>query len=222
MQFPPETLAFLRGIAAHNDKSWFEANRALYDAGYVAAGQAFVEAVGPKLREISPEVQFAPRINGSVSRINRDVRFSKDKRPYKDHLDLWFWHGEKRGWDCPGFYLRLTAEEVFLGVGMHGFDKERLETFRNAVVLGRSGKALAEAVASVRAAGPYEIGEKTRKLMPKGFSAPEERAQFLLFEGLTATIRLPAAAALEPGFDTVCVEHFRSTWPIGRWLLAEL
>ena len=60
-----------------------------------------------------------PKINGSICRINRDVRFSKDKRPYKDHLDIWFWHGDKKGWDRPGFYLRITPSDYFSAVGMH-------------------------------------------------------------------------------------------------------
>lgn len=220
--FPPQTQAFLAGIAAQNDKAWFEANRPLYEAGYVRAGAAFVEAVGPRLREISPSVQFSPKINGSVSRINRDVRFSRDKRPYKDHLDLWFWHGDKRCWDCPGFYLRIATDRVFLGVGRHMMDKPSLDTFRHAVVLPRSGRALAEAVSAVKAAGPYEIGERTRKLPPRGFETTPDRSDFLLYEGLTATLELPAAAALESDFDSVCLQHFAATWPIGKWLLDEV
>lgn len=222
MQFPTATFAFLSGIEANNSKTWFDANRTLYETGYVAPGQEFVEALGPLLRELSPEVQFAPKVNGSLSRINRDIRFSKDKRPYKNHLDLWFWHGDRKAWDAPGFYLRLTAEDVFLGTGMYRFDKATLDTYRNAVVLARSGKALVDAVAAVKSAGPYEIGHKTRKLMPKGFAAPADRAEFLLHEGLTAGITLPAAVAMEPGFETICLEHFRATWPITRWLLTEL
>jgi len=222
MHFPPETLSFLRGIAANNEKAWFEENRALYEAGYVEPGRAFVEAVGPQLQAISPGVQFAPKINGSVSRINRDIRFSKDKRPYKTHLGLWFWHGDRKSWSAPGFYFHVSAEEVFIATGMYGFDREVLETFRSAVVLKRSGNALVDTVAAVRAAGDYVIGEKTRKRLPNGFEAPAERAEFLLYEGLTASIRLPAEAALEPGFSDRCVGHFAATWPIGQWLLAEL
>ena len=80
--------------------------------------------MGPKLRTISPAVRFEPKVNGSMSRVNRDIRFSKDKRPYKDHLDIWFWHGDRKGWNCPGFWFRLTPKEVHLGVGMHYFEKE--------------------------------------------------------------------------------------------------
>lgn len=222
MHFPQATLDFLSGVAAHNEKAWFDDNRALYEAGYVDAGRAFVEAVGPQLRAISPAVQFAPKVNGSISRINRDIRFSKDKRPYKDHLDLWFWHGDRRGWDCPGFWFRITAKAVYLGSGMHGLQKEALESFRHSIVLPRSGKALVEAVTEVRSKGDYAIGEKTRKRPPSGFETSPERAEFLLYEGLTAGTEMPASEALKPGFSDRCVGHFAATWPVGKWLLAEV
>ena len=221
-RFPEATRSFLEGIAANNDKAWFEANRALYEAGYVEAGKSFVEAIAPRLKAISPSVHAEPRVNGSIMRINRDVRFSKDKRPYKTHLDFWFWHGEKKGWNCPGFYLRITPETVFIGTGMHQFDKERLESFRHAVVLPRSGKALRAAVEKVRTAGDYEIGEKTRKKPPRGFETDPDRAEFLLYEGLTATKTLPGRVAYEAGFADLCATHLAATWPVGEWVLREL
>jgi len=219
--FPAETFAFLEGIAAHNDKAWFDANRPLYDAGYVAAGKSFVEAMGPRLRAISPDVQFAPRVNGSISRINRDIRFSKDKRPYKEHLGLWFWHGDRKGWEKPGFWFSLTPRAVQLGTGMYGFDKSMLDEFRQSVIHPRSGKALLAAVAAVQASGPYEIGGRTRKRLPKGFATGPDRQDYLLHEGLYASIELPASAARDPGFLDRCLKHFENAWPVGKWLLDE-
>lgn len=219
--FPAETFAFLEGIAAHNEKAWFDANRPLYDAGYVEPAKALVAALGPRLQKVSPQVQFEPRVNGSIARINRDIRFSKDKRPYKDHLDLWFWHGEKRGWDQPGFWFRLTPAKIYLGSGMHGFGKELLESFRNAVIHPRSGKALLAAVKQVEAKG-YEVGGKSRKQPPRGYQTDPDRAEYLLFEGLHAGTEMPATAALEPGFVDKALEHFAATWPIGKWLVDEV
>ena len=57
--------------------------------------------------------------NGSLQRVNRDIRFSNDKRPYKESLNVWFWHGDNKGWDTPGFWFSVSAKEVYLGVGMH-------------------------------------------------------------------------------------------------------
>ncbi len=150
------------------------------------------------------------------------MRFSKDKRPYKDHLDLWFWHGEKRGWDRPGFFLRITPERLFLGSGMHQFEGKILDDFRAAVLADKSGEALTKAIAEVKAAGPYEVGGATRKTTPRGFDASHERAGFLLHDGLYADIVLAPAAVASPGFANAAFSHFAAMWPISRWLLEEV
>jgi len=220
--FPRQTFEFLKGIAAHNDKTWFDAHRDLYDAGYIAPARAFVEALGPELRKISAGVTFEPKVNGSLQRINRDIRFTKDKRPYKEHLNLWFWHGDNKGWDTPGFWFSLGRDEVHLGVGMYGFDKEQLESFRQSVIHPRSGKALLAAVAKVKKVGDYTVGGKTRKLMPRGFEADADRAEYLLYEGLYTSFSLPAETAAGADFAKVAAGHFKKMWPVGEWLLAEV
>jgi len=219
--FPKETFAFLAGIAAHNEKAWFEANRPLYEAGYVAPARAFVETLGPELKTIAPDVRFEPKINGSIQRINRDIRFSKDKRPYKDHLNLWFWTGDSKAWQTPGFWFSVSASRVYLGVGMYGFDRDQLESYRQSVIHPRSGRALLAAVAAVRK-GKYELGGKTRKLMPRGFEADADRAEYLLYEGLYTSFELPAAAAAKPDFVKLAVGHYKKMWPIGQWLWDEV
>ena len=220
--FPAATFEFLAGIAKHNDKTWFDANRPLYDAGYVAPGRAFVEALGPELRKISPTLQFEPKVNGSMQRINRDIRFSKDKRPYKEHLNLWFWHGDNKGWDTPGFWFSIGNDGVYLGVGMYGLDKERLDSFRQSVIHPRSGKALLAAVAKVEKAGEYEVLGKTRKLMPRGFETDPDRAEYLLYEGLYTSTRLPGETAKAADFAKLAAGHYKKMWPIGQWLLDEV
>lgn len=220
--FPPATFAFLDGIAAHNEKPWFDANRALYEAGYVEPGKAFVAAMGPRLKELSPTVEFDAKVNGSIGRINRDIRFSKNKQPYKTHLALWFWHGERKGWDRPGFYLHLGQDGLFLGAGMHGLQGEVLESFRQSVIHPRSAKALLAAVAAVEGAGSYTIGETTRKQLPRGYAADGPAARYLLNESLHAGVELPKQAAGEADFLDICTQHFRAMWPITKWLLDEV
>jgi uncharacterized protein (TIGR02453 family) len=221
-QFPAETLQFLAGIAFDNSKDWFEANRGLYEKGYFEPARQFVEAIGPRLKKLSPGVRYEPRVNGSIARVNRDVRFSKDKSPYKDHLDIWFWHGEKKGWDRPGFYLRITAKTIYLGSGMHMLEGEFLERFRKAIVADASGRKLEQAIAKVKKAGAYEVGGATRKTVPRGYDAAHPRAGLLLHEGLYAGLELPAADATGPGFADRALAHFAATWPIGKWLLDEV
>jgi len=64
--------------AGHNSKSWFDANRQRYEAAYLDPAKAFVDAIGPQLRELVPGISTEARVNGSIFRINRDTRFSKD------------------------------------------------------------------------------------------------------------------------------------------------
>ncbi len=220
--FPPATRQFLEGIAEHNEKPWFDANRALYDEGYVAAGRAFVAALGPELQKISPTVQFEPKIGASLMRVNRDTRFSRDKRPYKDHLDLMFWHGERKGFTHPGFFIRLTGKDVWLGSGMHHFEGDTLTRYRDSVVYERSGKALEAAIAEVEAAGDYMVGGMPRKTVPRGYDKTSPRARYLLWESLPAMGQLTMEDALTPGFGDRALAHFRDTWPIARWLLEEV
>src|SRR5262249_21978378 len=91
--FQYELLEFLAGLRAHNDRTWFQAHREEYESLLLEPARDFVEAMGEELARFAPDVNADPRVGGSIFRIARDTRFSKDKRPYKDHLDLWFWQG---------------------------------------------------------------------------------------------------------------------------------
>ena len=220
--FPQGTFHFLRNLGKNNNKAWFDDHRDDYDSHYIAPAKKFVEAIGPKLRKVSPQVLYEPRVNGSIFRINRDVRFSKDKRPYNDRLDFWFWHGDKRGWGNPGFFMRIAPESLILGAGMHQFDKPQLDAYRKAVVDRKSGKALTAAIDKVRAAGPYKVEGATRKTVPRGFEAEGRTARLLLHEGLWADTETGVSEAKSPRFVDFCVDHFAAMWPLGKWLLSEL
>jgi uncharacterized protein (TIGR02453 family) len=221
--FPAATFTFLRGVAANNNKAWFDAHRTDYEAGYVEPAKAFVAALGPRLAKISPTVKYEPRVNGSLFRINRDVRFAKDKSPYQTKLDLWFWHGDERGWTAPGFFLRIGPEKLGMGVGMHNFAKPQLDAFRRAALDPRSGKTLEKAIAKVKGAGPYSVHGASRKTIPRGFDANHERAGFLLHEGLWTDLEPASVAeAKRPEFVKFCADHFAAMWPVGRWLLDEV
>lgn len=221
--FGKGTRDFLAGLEANNSKSWFEAHRDDYEAHYLAPALAFVREMGPRLRKISKTVNFEPRVNGSLFRVNRDVRFSKDKTPYKAHIDMWFWEGETKGWDTPGFFIRVAPRTLILGVGLHHFTKPQLAAYRDAVVANASGKALERAVADVKKAGPYEVTGPRRKTVPRGYDTEHARADWLLYEGLHAewSGKLPAAAK-SADFVEWCADHWKRMVPVHRWLLRTL
>jgi uncharacterized protein (TIGR02453 family) len=211
--FPSETLAFLTGINANNTKEWFTANRPLYDAT-VDASKAFVETVGQQLQAFAPEIRFEPKVGGSLQRPNRDTRFDKGKPPYKEQLDLWFWHGDKKGWDQPGFFLRIAPDNLWIAAGMMHILWPQLKAFRDAIIDDRSGSALVATVDRINAIGPYQVGYPKRKSVPKGFDAGHPRAEYLKYESLWGHLQLPSTAALDPGFADVALVAWRDLAPL--------
>jgi uncharacterized protein (TIGR02453 family) len=220
--FPETTFKFLRGIAKDNSKTYFDAHRDDYNAGYVEPAKAFVAALGPKLQKLDKEIAFEPRVNGSLFRINRDIRFSKDKSPYKPHLDLWFWRGDRRGWDSPGFFFRMFADTIMLGAGMHHFEKPALDAYRKAVLDDKKGKALLKAIADVEKKGAT-VGGATRRTVPRGLDPEHPRAKLLLHEGLFAGFegKVPKEARSKAFVDW-CYERFAACAPIPKWIAGSL
>ena len=222
--FPAEGLGFLAELKEHNDKAWFEAHRATFESALVAPGRALVTELGERLqREVSPALRVEPKIGGSIMRQHRDIRFSKDKSPYKTYFGLWFWDGEERSSTRPGFYLGFSAEELTLGAGKHGFEDEQLKAYREAVMDERRGAALANIVANVRAQGSYEIGGQTYKKVPAQYESDHPRADLLKHTGLHAELREPAGARLHgPQLVDYVMEHYRRLAPLVVWLGANV
>ena len=109
--FPAGTIRFLHELRVNNRKDWFDAHRSDYEAFWVTPAKAFVVAAGELLAEFTPEIRAEPRVLGSIFRINRDTRFAPDASPYKDHIDFWFWEGERRR-AVSGFFARLTGQAL--------------------------------------------------------------------------------------------------------------
>ena len=217
--FPTATLEFLAGLREHNSKAWFDAHRTDYDEYYVGVAKEFVTAAGGALAGIVPAIRAEPRVNGSIFRVNRDIRFSKDKRPYKHHLDIWLWEGADRTAAVSGFYLRITPDAVGIGAGAHGFAGHRLAAYRSAVVAATSGPALLAAVAATARAGFPVKGEHYKKV-PAGFQADGEPARLLRHAGLWTGEDLPVPASLHSGrFVGWCVTRWKKSLPLHRWLV---
>ena len=214
--FPSETFAFLKGLAKNNRKDWFEDHREDYENFHLAPAKAFVEAISPGLKKISKNVNAEARVNGSIFRINRDVRFAKDKRPYKTTLDLWFWEGEKRGWEAPGFYLRLMPDGFMAGAGLHSFSPGQLKRYRAAVLDVKAGAALLKCVQKLDG---LKLGEATRKIVPRGLPADHPRRAFLLLDGLFCTHEAPLPKTVHTAkFVDLCLGIFAQAHPLSLWL----
>jgi uncharacterized protein (TIGR02453 family) len=204
--FPREGLRFLRELREHNEKRWFDANRATYEQALLEPARDFVEAMGA---ELGLRVHADPRVNGSIFRINRDTRFSRDKRPYKDHLDLWFWQGEGPSRACPGYWFRLTPERLVLGAGMHHFEPELRARYRAAV--GPELRRLVDALPT-----DAVLGGQTYKRIPPGYAGDDP---LLLHSGLFAGMESKVPKETHTAaFSAYCAAWYRPLAPLVDWL----
>jgi len=221
--FPAEGFAFLRELRENNNKDWFEANKERYITLVRTPAVALVAAVGSRLQDHFPNVQYDTRTNGSGSlmRLNRDVRFSKDKSPYKTNVPMMWWEGAGKKTQNPAFGLQITPDDAGLMAGMFGFDKEMLTQYREAVANEKKGFALVEAINQVQAAGNYRLNGAHYKRPPRGFPALEdERAPYMLFNALWFSKEdIPAEVVTTPDFVEHAVAHFVKMAPIEQWLV---
>ena len=166
--FPKRTVTFLRELAAHNDRDWFAAHKAEYEAAVMEPSRAFVLAMGERLRRLAPGIRSDPRANGSLFRIYRDTRFSPDKSPYKTNLGIFFWEGGGPRMDCPGYYFHLEPPNLMLGGGLYIFSRPLLERYRRAVADPEYGPELAAMVKKISARPGYTLGGEHYKRVPRG------------------------------------------------------
>lgn len=219
--FPPAGLQFLRDLVAHNNREFFEAHRQVYEQQLLEPARAFVLELGEKLKSISPGIQFdaSSRSGGSILRIHRDVRFSRDKSPYHTQLRLLFWEGPLKRMENPGYFLVFEPQLVTIHAGQHTFDPTHLQAYRRAVVSETSGAALQEIITGLSKGGSYLVGGQSYKKVPQGYPAEHPRAELLKFNGLYASTQaVPPDMLLKPELVLACFEHCRNLAPLHRWL----
>lgn len=221
--FPQTSIQFLKDLEANNNKEWFTANKPVYQSELLAPAKEFVEVMGERLHQISPSINYDTRTNGSGSlmRIYRDVRFSKDKTPYKTAVAGMFWEGEGKKTQNPGFGFQLTKNGIGLVAGMFGFDKHKLNAYREAVDDDKLGSELAQLVADVTADGTYSVHHEHYKKVPRGYDADHPRATLMKFNSLyvhpTTEIGVEEIGSAE--LIDICYDHFAKMAPIQQWLV---
>lgn len=217
--FPPEATRFFAKIKENNNKPWFEAHKKEYQTFVVEPTKAFILAMGQRLGKLAPSIQYDTRANGSGSmmRIYRDVRFSKDKTPYKTWLGVIFWEGNGKKTDNPGYYFGLESDGAGAHAGLHGFPKPFLEAYREAVIDDELGEELNTILTTMPSA--YTIGDKHYKRVPRGYDKEHPRADLLLYNSLVVSAPgFSTEAVSSPGFVDACFEHYRQMAPLQQWL----
>ena len=220
---PRELPFFYQDLSQHNDRAWFDHNRERYDQYVLKPAVAFVDAMGERLRLISPQIVSDRRTNGagSIFRIYRDTRFSQDKTPFKTFLGIFFWEGSRAKMENSGFYFHLEPTQLTLYAGIYQFSKTMLPAYRDAVVHPEQGAALKLAVQQVLAAGSYEIGGRHYKKTPAGYDALHPNAEYLLHNSLYASTsgEVPPQAFSAQLLD-YCLDRFTDMAPVHHWIVS--
>jgi uncharacterized protein (TIGR02453 family) len=197
--FSPGLFAFLRELADHNDREWFAAHKARYVAEVQEPALAFVEDVGMRLPDISRHlVADARPSGGSLFRIYRDVRFSKDKSPYKTQVGIQFRHAQSRDVHAPGFYLNLAPDSVFMACGTWHPDRDTLHAIRTAIAAkpGRWQAIVEDAAFRKR----FRLGGEALQRPPAGFDRDHPLIEELKRKDFIAVTDLSESDATASGF----------------------
>jgi uncharacterized protein (TIGR02453 family) len=211
--FSPALFAFLRDLKANNDRAWFTDNKERYEREVRDPALDFVEDFAPHLERISPSFVADSRPNGgSLFRIHRDTRFSKDKSPYKTHTGLHFRHERAKDAHAPGFYLHLEPGGVFVAAGIWRPDAPTLLRIREAIA--RDPDGWSAATKGVRLSGD------SLKRAPAGFDPEHPLVEDLKRKDFIGVVTLTEKDVCARGF----VERFAGTCrdlsPLVRFLCA--
>ena len=198
--WPEKFQRFFIGLEIDNSKRYFEANRSTYDESVRAPMVALMESL---------EDEYGP---AKVFRANRDIRFSKDKSPYKTNI------AAHNGKDGVGGYLSLDRKGLTVAVGCYELTSEQLAKYRKRVAAEASGVPLASIVATLEKAG-YKMGGEQLKRVPSGWPQDHPRARLLRHK----LVYVYRDFGLQPWLGSAAararvVKVFADAEPLGTWL----
>ncbi|HEY3222061.1 MAG TPA: DUF2461 domain-containing protein [Gemmatimonadales bacterium] len=221
--FTTASLAFLRGLARNNNKPWFEAHRDSYENDVRAPMRALIEELDVRLARFAPEITGDPK--HSMFRINRDIRFSKDKSPYKTHAACWFRHqgashrvGAEAEEGSAGLYFHLQPRESFVGAGIWMPPRPALNKIRDAIAEDAAGFArVVKNPRTRRRFGGLDDGAMLKR-MPRGFADDHPAGQWLRYQSFTIGRSLGDRQVLGPRLAALLEADFKLMMPFVRWL----
>ena len=212
-EITPRLFRFFSELARHNDRAWFEDNKARYVEEVRDPLLRFVEAFGPRLARISLHMTADPRpVGGSLFRIHRDTRFARDKSPYKTHAGLSFRHAAGRDVHAPIFYLHLQPGMVFAAAGMWRPPAEAVKQVRDAIV------AKPDAWRRAVRACPLSHDEDSLRRPPRGYDPQHALVEDLKRQTFITSTPFTQAQACAPDFGDRFARACRGATPLMQFL----
>ena len=217
--FPAEAMGFFRGLARNNHRDWFLPRKAVFEQSVKQPMRELVTALNQALAGFAPEYATDPE--KAIFRIYRDVRFSKDKKPYKEHIAASFPLRGGMAHGHGGFYLSVSHKEVAVGGGVYMPEPAALLAIRNHIAEHHAELRRVLKNAKVRRLLGELQGEQLARV-PKGFCADHPAADLLRFKQFVLYVELSAGVAASPKLYQEIVDRFRAMAPFLRYLNAPL
>jgi len=207
-----DTFHFLQSLAENNNRDWFNAHKDEYEACVRMPAFDFIGQVAPKLAEISPHfVAKASKMGGSLMRVYRDVRFSKNKQPYKTNIGIQFRHEQGKDVHAPGYYLHIEANQVFLGVGLWHPDAVALKGIRNHI--DTFSASWLEATKQAKFSKHFALSGDALKRAPKGYPIDHPMIEDLKRKDFIAIAHIAPELCLEEDFADIVVDYYKLATP---------
>jgi len=207
----PEGLAFLRGLARHNDREWFTPRKATFEAELKEPMLAIIRKVTDSMANFAPD--FVRPAEKCLFRIYRDTRFSADKTPYKNHLGAWWAMQGLEKTSGAGFYFHISAKEVVIAAGAYMPEKDQLAAIRHWLLENHASfRKLLQKPAMRKTFTEFEGNALVRP--PKGFPKEHPALDLIRCRQWGVATTLPAAVALEKDFAARLVRCFRLAAPV--------
>lgn len=213
--FAPEARRFLRELRVNNNRPWFKAHKAEYEAHVRDPLLQLVGEVGIALTEHSPGHLCNP--SKSVYRIYRDIRFTKDKSPYKTHVAAVFPPEGLAKHAGAGFYFHFSADDLLVGGGLYAPDSPGLRLIREQIASDPHELRGILAEEGFRAAFGGLDGKRLKRT-PRGFRRDDPAADLLVYKQFLSGATLPAAEIEKPSIGGLLDKHFRLIAPLLKYL----
>jgi uncharacterized protein (TIGR02453 family) len=215
--FPKDLFRFFNDLEKNNNRDWFKASKDRYIDSVSRPMGDFIVAMQPRLKAISTHYIADPKPHGgSMFRIYRDARFTKDKTPYKTHVACQFRHDAGKDVHAPGFYVHLGADALFFGGGIWQPDRQKLNCIRDFIADNVRSWARIKNAKKVREAG----GIKGESLIrpPRGFDAEHVHIEDIKRKSFYIMADADPKAALRPDFIDLVTDAFKRAAPLNRFI----
>ena len=214
-------LRFLEELSYNNDRAWFEEHKARYEDEVREPARAFVRAMAPFLARVSKEFRADDRkVGGSIMRIHKDVRFSRDKSPYKTNLGIQFRHRACGDVHAPGLYIHIQPGQSFLGAGMWRPEPEPLQALRAAIAASPS--KWGAVVKAATSTGEWRPAGASLKRPPRGFAPDHPAIEELKRTDFIVDLPLKATEVRDRGLVASVARRFARVGPYLKFQCAAL